>query len=99
MKPRLNKDYRLPASEEEMTFGTACATGLLTAVNSGWRTFRPVIDSMKCVHCLICWVCCPDGAIDREGRELSVDYDYCKGCGICAHECPRQAISMVKEGK
>jgi pyruvate ferredoxin oxidoreductase delta subunit len=24
--------------------------------------------------------------------------DYCKGCGICAHECWPRAISMVEEG-
>jgi Pyruvate/2-oxoacid:ferredoxin oxidoreductase delta subunit len=21
--------------------------------------------------------------------------EYCKGCGICAHECPKGAIRMV----
>jgi len=29
---------------------------------------------------------------------LKIDYDYCKGCGICAQECPFKAISMVREG-
>jgi pyruvate ferredoxin oxidoreductase delta subunit len=24
--------------------------------------------------------------------------DYCKGCGICAHECWPKAIAMVEEG-
>jgi pyruvate ferredoxin oxidoreductase delta subunit len=27
------------------------------------------------------------------------DLDYCKGCSVCAHECPRMAISMVLEEK
>jgi len=27
------------------------------------------------------------------------DYDYCKGCGICAEECPVRAISMTPEKK
>jgi pyruvate ferredoxin oxidoreductase delta subunit len=93
----LNRDYRLPASEGEMIFGTGDVTGNLTAVNSGWRTFRPVIDGGKCVRCLLCWVYCPDGVIGKEEKDLTVDYDYCKGCGICAHECPRAAISMVRE--
>jgi Pyruvate/2-oxoacid:ferredoxin oxidoreductase delta subunit len=26
-----------------------------------------------------------------------VDYDYCKGCGVCANECPKKAIAMVPE--
>jgi pyruvate ferredoxin oxidoreductase delta subunit len=24
--------------------------------------------------------------------------NYCKGCGICAHECWPRAIAMVEEG-
>jgi Pyruvate/2-oxoacid:ferredoxin oxidoreductase delta subunit len=29
---------------------------------------------------------------------VEIDYDYCKGCGICANECPAKAIAMVEEG-
>jgi pyruvate ferredoxin oxidoreductase delta subunit len=29
--------------------------------------------------------------------EPTVDLEYCKGCGICAEECPVQAIDMVSE--
>jgi pyruvate ferredoxin oxidoreductase delta subunit len=25
------------------------------------------------------------------------DFDYCKGCGICANECPAHAIKMKAE--
>jgi Pyruvate/2-oxoacid:ferredoxin oxidoreductase delta subunit len=28
---------------------------------------------------------------------VKIDYDYCKGCGICAQECPAKAIRMVAE--
>jgi len=28
---------------------------------------------------------------------VKIDYDYCKGCGICAQECPAKAIRMVDE--
>jgi Pyruvate/2-oxoacid:ferredoxin oxidoreductase delta subunit len=28
---------------------------------------------------------------------IKIDMDYCKGCGICAHECPKGAIEMVIE--
>jgi pyruvate ferredoxin oxidoreductase delta subunit len=31
------------------------------------------------------------------GKFVGFDYDYCKGCGICAYECPKEAIKMVDE--
>jgi Pyruvate/2-oxoacid:ferredoxin oxidoreductase delta subunit len=32
---------------------------------------------------------------------VEIDLTYCKGCGICAEECPAKAITMVmhEEGK
>ncbi|WP_205410432.1 4Fe-4S binding protein [Corynebacterium pollutisoli] len=29
--------------------------------------------------------------------EYEFKYDSCKGCGICAEECPCGAISMIPE--
>lgn len=62
-----------------------------------WRTFRPVRDRDKCTMCLLCWFYCPDGIISRKDGDLEFDYDYCKGCGICAAVCPVKAIEMVRE--
>jgi pyruvate ferredoxin oxidoreductase delta subunit len=70
-----------------------------------WRNSRPVMDAAKCLAvkqgkltCQICWVYCPDGCIAR-GVGPVIDLDYCKGCGICAQECPAGAISMEPEGE
>jgi len=30
---------------------------------------------------------------------VEIDLDYCKGCGVCAEECPAKAITMVREGE
>lgn len=30
-------------------------------------------------------------------QQVAIDYDYCKGCGICANECPIDVIEMVPE--
>ena len=64
-----------------------------------WRAFRPLVDKEKCVNCLLCWIYCPDSSIVRKEKWVEVNYDYCKGCGICAHECPKEAIKMVEEEK
>jgi len=64
-----------------------------------WRAFHPVVDKEKCVNCLFCWIYCPDGAIVRKEKWVEVNYDYCKGCGICAKECPKEAIKMTEEQK
>jgi len=62
----------------------------------GWRTFRPVRDEEKCSQCLICYVFCPDSSITTGNDKITgIDLDFCKGCGICAEECPRDAIQMV----
>jgi len=65
-----------------------------------WRVKRPVVDHKKCVKCRMCWLHCPDGVIgiNEEGPEfVTIDYEYCKGCGICERVCPVKAIKMVPE--
>ena len=71
------------------------------AYKSGtWRAFRPIIDMGKCIHCMICWVYCPDSCVMvKDSKLVGIDYEYCKGCGICARECPKKAITMIEEVK
>ncbi len=64
-----------------------------------WRAFRAVVDQKKCINCLLCWIYCPDAAINRLEKFVEINYDYCKGCGVCANECPVDAITMVEEKK
>jgi len=81
--------------------GLMIEPGSAEAYRTGdWRTERPVIDLEKCTSCLLCWMFCPDSSILLEnGKVVGVDYDHCKGCGICAKECPPRvsAITMVPE--
>jgi Pyruvate/2-oxoacid:ferredoxin oxidoreductase delta subunit len=34
----------------------------------------------------------------KPGELPTFDLEHCKGCGICANECPKKAITMVMEG-
>ncbi len=55
----------------------------------GWRTLRPVRDVSRCTNCMICWASCPDVAVEvEEGMVVGFRYNACKGCGVCAAECP-----------
>lgn len=54
-----------------------------------------------CNRCENCYTFCPDASVRKEEGVLScqIDYDFCKGCGICFSECPRGAISLEEEGR
>jgi len=62
-----------------------------------WRTKKPILQESKCTNCLFCWIWFPEPAIIRGPKVVSFDYDHCKGCGICAVECPVHAITMIEE--
>lgn len=63
-----------------------------------WGVEAPKIDQKKCIKCNLCHFFCPEGciAVSEEG-EPRPDLEYCKGCGICATECPVDAIEMVRK--
>ncbi|MCJ7572144.1 MAG: 4Fe-4S binding protein [Candidatus Thermoplasmatota archaeon] len=63
-----------------------------------WRVFKPIFSKDKCVKCLRCWIFCPEGAVKKnKDGSVSIDMDYCKGCGICANVCNVKAIIMERE--
>jgi len=71
-----------------------------------WRTFHPKFIHEKCTACGICDSICPEGIIGPTGKKNKAgkdyrdcDLDYCKGCGLCAKNCPFQAIKMEIEEK
>ena len=53
----------------------------------------------SCNECNTCWFLCPDGVILSKDGKVDFDYDYCKGCGVCAEECPRGAVTLEEESK
>ena len=82
--------------------------GYLVAKNAGWRNMRPVLDAEKCTGCLQCYLYCPDGCVFRPARQtadaagaaaVAIDYDFCKGCGVCVEMCRFGALAMVPESE
>jgi NADPH-dependent glutamate synthase beta subunit-like oxidoreductase len=77
---------------EEVTGGLDESTALYEA--------RRCLSCGNCFSCDNCYGVCPDNAVIKLGdpdEPYAFDYDYCKGCGICAAECPCGAIEMRPE--
>ena len=60
---------------------------------------RRCLSCGNCFECDNCFGVCPDNAVIKlgPGQRYQIDLDYCKGCGMCASECPCGAINMVPE--
>ena len=63
-----------------------------------------LFEARRCMSCGNCFGCdncfgvCPDNAVTKlEPGEYEFKYDYCKGCAMCAEECPCGAIEMIPE--
>jgi 2-oxoacid:acceptor oxidoreductase delta subunit (pyruvate/2-ketoisovalerate family) len=81
--------------------------GSFEEVNLGFSEETAREEANRCFNCGVCNLCdncyifCPDVAILKQGEDKPnvIDYDHCKGCGICVEECPRDALVMEEEGK
>jgi NADPH-dependent glutamate synthase beta subunit-like oxidoreductase len=76
-------------------------------VVGGLDESNALYEARRCLSCGNCFACdncygvCPDNAVIKleppGAYSYEFDFDYCKGCGICAEECPCGAIEMVPE--
>lgn len=85
---------------EDFPVGAVCIDGGNSKeyITGGWRAERPVWNEDNCKNCLLCWVVCPDASIMvGDGQMTGIDYDHCKGCGVCVHQCHFDALSMMLE--
>jgi NADPH-dependent glutamate synthase beta subunit-like oxidoreductase len=89
---------RLEAARRESTFDE---------VTGGLDASTALFEARRCLSCGNCFACdncfgvCPDNAVIKlepgGPYAYAVDLDYCKGCGLCAAECPCGAIHMEPE--
>jgi len=74
-------------------------------VQGGLDETNALFEARRCLSCGNCFECdncygvCPDNAVIKlgPGKRFEFNYDYCKGCGVCATECPCGAIRMEAE--
>lgn len=90
VQPMLNELRRRTTFEE--------VVGGLTEENALFEA-RRCMSCGNCFECDNCFGVCPDNAIVKlgPGKRFAVNYDYCKGCGVCVAECPSGSIEMVPE--
>jgi 2-oxoacid:acceptor oxidoreductase delta subunit (pyruvate/2-ketoisovalerate family) len=82
-------------------------TSTFDEVVGGLDESNALFEARRCLSCGSCFACdncygvCPDNAVIKldSGTPYAyeINYDYCKGCGMCAEECPCGAIQMVPE--
>jgi NADPH-dependent glutamate synthase beta subunit-like oxidoreductase len=90
MRPTLDV-IRRQSTFDEVTQGLDESTALYEA--------RRCLSCGNCFECDNCYGVCPDNAVIKlgPGKRFRFNLDYCKGCGICAAECPCGAIRMLPE--
>jgi NADPH-dependent glutamate synthase beta subunit-like oxidoreductase len=76
-------------------------------VTQGFDATTALFEARRCLSCGNCFACdncygvCPDNAVLKlepaGAYAYAIDLDYCKGCGLCAAECPAGAIHMQPE--
>jgi len=100
----LNLDYFEPKNRKKITrLPMGKRQGTFEEVNLGFPEETALAEAKRCFNCGVCNLCdncyifCPDVAIRKENGNNVIDYDHCKGCGICVEECPRDAMVMEEE--
>jgi pyruvate ferredoxin oxidoreductase gamma subunit len=98
----IKKEFKgevLPTAKELLPGCVVTEPGSAKQYRTGdWKSQHPVWDHSKCIKCGICYLFCPEACIHENSEGyFEGDMYYCKGCGICAHECWTGAISIVEE--
>jgi NADPH-dependent glutamate synthase beta subunit-like oxidoreductase len=103
---RLNPWYYSDAPKTvQPQLDIARRTSSFDEVQGGLTEDNALFEARRCLSCGNCFECdncygvCPDNAVIKlgPGKRFQFNLDYCKGCGICAAECPCGAIEMVPE--
>lgn len=100
----INTDYFMPSARTEHP---------RLPIKEGIRSFaetdhtfpfpQAIQEAQRCFNCGLCNDCdncrvfCPEVAVKADSSGRTIDLAYCKGCGICVEECPRNAMAIEEE--
>jgi NADPH-dependent glutamate synthase beta subunit-like oxidoreductase len=89
-QPRLLKEERVESFEE---------IDLKISAHLAMKEAERCFNCGICNQCDNCFIFCPDTSVirDKDHQGRHINYDYCKGCGLCVVECPRNAMSLGEE--
>lgn len=103
---KLNPWYYSDAPQSmQPTLEVARRASTFDEVVGGLDEHTALFEARRCMSCGNCFECdncygvCPDNAVIKlgPGKRFQFNYDYCKGCSLCATECPCGAIRMEPE--
>jgi NADPH-dependent glutamate synthase beta subunit-like oxidoreductase len=105
---KLNTYYYADAPQTvQATLDAARRQSTFAEITGGLDETTALFEARRCLSCGNCFECdncygvCPDNAVIKVtndlGTHFKINYDYCKGCGLCVSECPCGCIEMVPE--
>jgi len=90
---------KLPGWKDIITGNVITEAGNASGYRTGdWSSQLTEFNYDRCIKCGLCYIFCPEGCIEPFGDGyFKANNYYCKGCGICAKECPANVITMIEE--
>jgi len=84
----------VPESIVSAKAAAARASTLMANKKMRTEALTSVVDEKECIGCGLCEDICSYGAHYLEEGKSHTIAALCRGCGACAAECPRRAITM-----
>jgi pyruvate formate lyase activating enzyme len=77
-------------------FFKGCSLNCAWCHNPESISMKPQIHWLEtnCIGCGICIKTCPEKALEKTEKGISIKRSVCNGCGLCTEECPTTAMDL-----